>query len=42
MKEHLKKMLEKEGYPLKDFGTYSPEPADYADFAHPYLMLLKE
>src|ERR1043166_9306303 len=35
MKEHLKKMLEKEGYALKDFGTHSSEPADYADFAHP-------
>lgn len=35
MKEHLKKVLEKEGYTLKDFGTYSSEAADYADFAHP-------
>ncbi|MBI1768642.1 MAG: ribose 5-phosphate isomerase B [Bacteroidetes bacterium] len=35
MKEHLKKMLEKEGYTTKDFGTYSLESADYPDFAHP-------
>ncbi|GHM99999.1 ribose 5-phosphate isomerase B [Cytophagales bacterium WSM2-2] len=44
MKEHLKKMLEKEGYVLKDFGTNSPEPADYADFAHPvsYAVEKKE
>lgn len=44
MKEHLKKMLEKEGYKIKDFGTYSAEPADYADFAHPvsYAVERKE
>lgn len=44
MKEHLKKMLEKEGYTTKDFGTYSAEPADYADFAHPvsYAVEKKE
>ncbi len=35
LKEHLKKLLEKEGYATKDFGTYSLESADYPDFAHP-------
>lgn len=34
-KELLKKWLEKNGYPTKDFGTYSTESADYPDFAHP-------
>jgi ribose 5-phosphate isomerase B len=33
-KELLKKWLEKAGYPVKDFGTYSSESADYPDFAH--------
>ncbi len=35
LKGHLRKWLEKKGYPLKDFGTYTSESADYADFAHP-------
>ena len=34
-KELLKKWLEKNGYSVKDFGTYSTASADYADFAHP-------
>jgi ribose 5-phosphate isomerase B len=34
-KEILKKSLEKNGYKIKDFGTYSTESADYPDFAHP-------
>lgn len=33
-KELLKKWLEKNGYAVKDFGTYSKESADYPDFAH--------
>ena len=35
LKEHLKKWLERNGYPLKDFGTFNVESADYPDFAHP-------
>jgi ribose 5-phosphate isomerase B len=31
----LKKWLEKSGYAVKDFGTYSLESVDYPDFAHP-------
>lgn len=27
--------LKSRGYSVKDFGTYSAESADYADFAHP-------
>jgi ribose 5-phosphate isomerase B len=34
-KEALKQWLEKNGYGLKDFGTYSTASADYPDFAHP-------
>jgi ribose 5-phosphate isomerase B len=34
-KENLKKWLEKNGYTLHDFGTYSNESTDYPDFAHP-------
>ena len=33
-KERLKKWLEKNGYAVKDCGTYSTESADYPDFAH--------
>lgn len=35
LKEHLKKWLKRNGYPLKDFGTFNVESADYPDFAHP-------
>jgi len=34
-KELLRKWLEKNGYAVKDFGTYSTESVDYPDFAHP-------
>jgi ribose 5-phosphate isomerase B len=34
-KEALKQWLEKNGYDVKDFGTYSTASADYPDFAHP-------
>jgi ribose 5-phosphate isomerase B len=34
-KEGLKGWLEKNGYTVKDFGTYSKESVDYPDFAHP-------
>ena len=27
--------LKTKGYTVKDFGTYSPDSTDYADFAHP-------
>lgn len=35
LKEKLSKYLISEGYIIKDFGTYTPDPADYPDFAHP-------
>ena len=33
-KELLKNWLEKNGYSVKDFGTFTNESADYPDFAH--------
>ena len=35
LKEVLKNYLEKLGYGIKDFGTFSEDSCDYADFAHP-------
>ena len=34
-KEELIKFLEGKGYEVKDFGPFSAESTDYADFAHP-------
>ena len=34
-KEVLKKWLEIRGHEYKDFGAFSVESSDYADFAHP-------
>lgn len=34
-KEPIKNWLEANGYAVTDFGTYSADSADYADFAHP-------
>ena len=34
-KEPLTNWLTNNGYEVKDFGTYSADSADYADFAHP-------
>lgn len=35
LKEKIKSYLQKEGFEVKDFGTYSEERADYPDYAHP-------
>ncbi len=34
-KESLKIMLTAEGHQVNDFGAYSDQSSDYADFAHP-------
>ena len=34
-KEMIRKMLEQEGYEVKDFGTYSDASVDYPDYALP-------
>jgi len=35
MKQHLLEALKKKGHELKDFGSYTKESSDYADYAHP-------
>lgn len=34
LKKKIIDFLEKEGYEIKDIGTYSPEAVDYPDFGH--------
>ena len=34
-KEIIREFLEKEGYEVKDFGTFSEQSVDYPDFVHP-------
>lgn len=41
-KEKLKKELEKEGYEIKDYGTYSEESTDYPDYAHPLANAIEK
>lgn len=40
-KERLKIWLEGHNYEFKDFGTYSIDSADYADFAHPVSIAVE-
>lgn len=35
LKELIKPYVEKKGYEIVDFGTYSADSCDYADYAHP-------
>jgi len=41
LKELLKKWLQEEGHLLKDFGTYTADSVDYADFAHPVSLAVE-
>jgi ribose 5-phosphate isomerase B len=41
LKEALKPFLEKAGYKIKDFGTYSSESMDYPDVAHPLALAVE-
>lgn len=34
LKEFVLQYLEKKGYPVKDYGTYSDQSVDYPDFGH--------
>ena len=34
LKQFVKKWLEEQGWPYKDFGTYTAESCDYPDYAH--------
>lgn len=40
-KEAVREMLEKEGYTVTDFGTYSPGPVDYPDFVRPVCKAIE-
>ncbi|MDH6357528.1 ribose 5-phosphate isomerase B [Parabacteroides sp. PF5-9] len=42
LKEFIRQLLEKKGLPYKDFGTYSTEPCDYPDFAHPLAYAIEK
>lgn len=42
LKEALKTYLQKKGFNVKDFGTYSEERADYPDFAHPVAKAVED
>lgn len=35
LKQAVKAYVEGKGYQTEDFGTFSPDSCDYADFAHP-------
>ncbi len=35
LKDKIKAYVENKGYETKDFGTFSSDSCDYADFAHP-------
>lgn len=40
-KERIAAFLKEEGHTIKDFGTYSADSADYADFAHPVALAVE-
>ncbi|NOT75202.1 MAG: ribose 5-phosphate isomerase B [Cyclobacteriaceae bacterium] len=42
LKEIIKKKLEQQGHTVKDFGTYSLESTDYADYAHPLSLAVEK
>lgn len=40
-KEHIKKVLEQQGWQVADKGTYSEDSTDYPDFAHPVADMVE-
>jgi ribose 5-phosphate isomerase B len=42
LKEHIKEYLNKKGYEITDFGSYSDESSDYPDFAHPFATAIEK
>ncbi|MFN4147281.1 MAG: ribose 5-phosphate isomerase B [Runella sp.] len=42
LKESIKNWLTEQGYEVQDYGTYSSDSADYADFAHPVATAVEE
>ena len=41
LKQKLVEYLKAKGIESKDFGSYSPEPADYPDFAHKLALAVE-
>jgi ribose 5-phosphate isomerase B len=41
-KERIKEMLIEQGYPVKDYGTYSKDSVDYPDFVHPLAVSIEQ
>ena len=42
LKQHVMAWLTEWGISYKDFGTYSSESCDYADYAHPLAGAIEE
>ncbi len=42
LKEKLKDRLTRDGYTIRDFGTFNTESADYPDFAHPVALAVEK
>ncbi len=42
LKEHIKKYLEENGVPVKDYGTYSEDSVDYPDCADPVCRAVQD
>lgn len=41
LKEFVKNLLTEQGISFKDFGTYSAQSTDYADYAHPLAQAVE-
>ena len=41
LKEIIKAYVENKGYEVVDYGTFSPDSCDYADFAHPAALAVE-
>lgn len=41
LKNTVKKYLQDKGYEVEDFGTYSSDSCDYADYAHPAALAVE-
>ena len=41
-KELIREMLTKEGFEVKDFGTFSEQSVDYPDFVHPLTTSIEK
>ncbi len=41
LKQHVKAWLEARAVEYKDFGTFTPDSCDYADFAHPLALAVE-